>query len=223
MRFDDYPLAVIIKMRIRSETRADSSRGPKIHSPQMFWKRGVIKSDVRPEISQLALANPHSIIYRIEEQNGPGQGQMPTPPCLEEQNVTEEFLALSLDNVLALDPTHPDTHPPDQHFARCPELKSALKQWHQQAGGDPSAAEGVQNRDGAQTVYEVDGQLDETATGPRGAAALKTNRDRFRRGNRAGRNWRPAALSGGSAMRWGSVQARLRSSGPRDGRVDAVS
>ena len=35
------------------------------------------------------------------------------------------------------------------------------------------------------------------------AAALKANRDRFRRGSRPGRNWRPAALSGGSAMRCG--------------------
>lgn len=51
----------------------------------------------------------------------------------------------------------------------------------------------------------TDGQLDETTARPRSGTALKTNRCRFRRGTRPARNWRPAALSGGSAMRCGSV------------------
>lgn len=49
----------------------------------------------------------------------------------------------------------------------------------------------------------TDGQLDETTARPRSGTALKTNRCRFRRGTRPARNWRPAALSGGSAMRCG--------------------
>lgn len=43
MRFDDCPLAMIVKMRIRSETRATKVHGaPRstVHVCTMFWKRG---------------------------------------------------------------------------------------------------------------------------------------------------------------------------------------
>lgn len=94
-----------------------------------------------------------SVIYRTEERERLALSRRT-------KNITGKFLASARLTVSwPSNPLIPTTiHGPDQRFARCPELKSALKQWHQKAGGDPpSESEGVGNRDGAQAVCEVDG------------------------------------------------------------------